>query len=228
VLRQLRGGSPSGSAFAIRTERLTIRPLEERDVEALLRYRNIAGMEAFQDWSIPYRREDALALVEQSRRHAGPAPGEWVQFGVETDGEMVGDVAIWLDGSGLVAEIGATVAPEYHSRGFATEMVTGVIDWLFQERKVHRIRASHDPRNGASATTLDRLGFEYVGTIRSGHHVRGEWVDNVTWSLLEDDWRARRARAAQPVGVVELAELPRSRCVHCVRSHRRSPIETLR
>jgi hypothetical protein len=69
--------------------------------------------------------------------------------------------------------------------------------------KIHRIAATIDPRNMASARVLERCGFEYVGTARSAAWSRGEWTDDARFSLLEPDWRTwRAARPGHRVGPV--------------------------
>lgn len=207
VVRRGRSGSRStGEPFELRAGRVTVRTLKPDDIPTIVRYRNIAGMERFQDWSVPYTTEMAMELLEHAVRHGGPTEGEWVQLGIELDGELIGDSAVWLDDAGQVGEIGATIAPEFQAHGYATDFLDGMLHWLFDERGVHRMRMSIEPGNIGSALVLERYGFEYVGTIRSGHYVRGEWVDNAGFSLLADDWRTWSARSTDPPNV-ELVEL---------------------
>ena len=86
---------------------------------------------------------------------------------MEHDGDLVGDFAVWIDPTDELAMIGYTIAPEHQGHVYATEAAEAVIDWLFARGTIHRVAATIDPRNMASARVLERCGFEYVGTARS-------------------------------------------------------------
>lgn len=198
---------PSRRPFQLRTERLTIRTLARDDVTAFTHYRKLPDVARFQDWPMPYTRDLAHELVDEMEQLGGPAPGSWVQLALDSAVGLVGDVAVWLDTDGTLAMIGYTLDPVHQGRGYAVEAVEAIIDWLFRRRHVHRIAATIDPRNLASARVLERCGFEYIGTARSAAFVRGEWTDDARFTLLEPDWKAWRKRPVGPPNNVELIEV---------------------
>ena len=116
---------------------------------------------------------------------------------------------MWLDADGTLAMIGYTLDPEFQGRGYAIEAVNVVVDWLFSRKHVHRIAATIDPRNFASARVLERCGFEYIGTARASALFADEWTDDARFSLLQPDWEAWRSRPTQPSELVELVEIDR-------------------
>ena len=187
--------------FALSTERLRIRPIRAADVPEFVRYRNIDEIARYQDWPLPYTENHAAQMVDAD--HHGPRSGEWVQLAIEHDGWLVGDIAVWIDDDGILASIGYTVAPEHQGHNYAVEAAEAVIEWLFESAGVHRITATLDPRNIASARVLERTGFEYVGTARSAALVRNRWEDDTRFSLLADDWRAWCRRTTSPPDTIE-------------------------
>jgi len=193
--------------FRLQAERFTIRPLGRDDITAFTSYRKSPDVARYQDWPMPYTRDLAHALVDDMERLGGPTPGEWVQLAIDPGAGLVGDVAVWLDDAGTFAMIGYTLAAEHQGHGYATEAVSAVIEWLFRRRKVHRIAATIDPRNLASARVLERCGFEYVGTARSAALARGEWSDDARFSLLRPDWTTWRERPTAPPADVRLVEI---------------------
>lgn len=193
--------------FELVTDRLTIRTLARADITEFTRYRNLPDVARYQDWPIPYTRDLAHALVDELERLAGPSNGGWVQLAVDTGHGLVGDVAVWLDDDGRFAMLGYALAPEHQGHGFAAEAVAAVVDWLFARKRVHRVAATIDPRNLASARVLERCGFEYIGTARSAALVRDEWTDDARFSLLADDWKAWRKRPTGRPTKVELVEI---------------------
>jgi RimJ/RimL family protein N-acetyltransferase len=198
--------------FRVRTERLVVRMLARADVTAFVRYRNLPEVALHQDWPLPYTRDLAHQLVDELERLDRPTAGGWVQLAVALpDDTLVGDVAVWLDAAGTFAMLGYTLAPEHQGRGYATEAVSAVIDWLFTggpgQLRVHRIAATIDPANLASARVLEACGFEYVGTARQAALVRGNWADDARFSLLQSDWEAWKARPKHHPDEVALSEL---------------------
>ena len=137
----------------------------------------------------------------------GPTAGHWAQLALDDGSGIIGDLAVWLDHDANFATIGYTLAPEHQGQGYAIEAVGAIVEWLFRRKRVHRIAATIDPRNMASARVLERSGFEYVGTARSAAFVRGEWSDDARFSLLEVDWRAWVDRPTDPPDQVTLVEV---------------------
>ena len=203
----MNGRVPRQRSFALETERLTIRLLARSDITEFTRYRNIDDLARFQDWPLPYTRDLAHGLVDEMEPLTGPTADRWVQLAVDDGSGIVGDVAVWLDADQQLALVGYTLAPEHHGRGYATEALRAVVDWLFRRKRVHRIAATIDPRNLASARVLEHCGFEYVGTARSSAYVRNEWTDDARFSLLEPDWRAWIARPTEPPIDVSLVDI---------------------
>lgn len=198
---------PQRRRFELQTERLTIRLLGRDDVTAFTHYRNLPAVAHYQDWPMPYTRDLAHELAGEMETLSGPSADRWVQLALEAPGGMIGDVAVWLDADSTLAMIGYTLDPDFQGKGYAVEAVGAVIAWLFRRKHVHRIAATIDPRNSASARVLERCGFEYIGTARSAAFVRGEWTDDARFSLLEPDWKSWCKRPTGTPEVVELVEV---------------------
>ncbi len=202
---ELNGTVPTRRPFRVTTTRLVIRPFDRTDITEFVRYRNIAEIAKFQEWVLPYTRDLAHALLDGLESTNGPTTDEWVQLAVaDTKGQLVGDIAVWLDADATLAMIGYTLAPEQQGRGYATEAVGALVDWLVA-KGVHRIAATLDPNNLASARVLERCGFRYIGTARSAALVRGRWEDDARFEILAAERRAWRA--LKPAKSVELIEI---------------------
>jgi ribosomal-protein-alanine N-acetyltransferase len=72
-------------------------------------------------------------------------------------------------------------------QGYMTEALTGAIDYMFAEQRLHRIQANYMPHNQRSAAVLRRLGFTVEGTARKYLFIGGEWRDHVLTSLTNPD-----------------------------------------
>ena len=120
---------------------------------------------------------------------------EWFQFavGLRATGQLIGDCAAMPQaGDPRQCEIGFTIAPDYQGRGYATEAVRLLLNYLFTERGKHRITAYCDPRNAASVALLERLGMRREGHLRESTWAKDEWTDDLVYALLHDEWQSRR------------------------------------
>ncbi len=186
---------PDDGFEALVTDRLTIRRFEIRDVAAFTAYRSDPEVARYQGWDTPFDVEQARRFVLTLTRSDPDTPNEWFQFAVTetTSGQLLGDVAAGPEGDDhRLARIGFTLAPQAQGRGFATEAVTALLDYLFCVRGKHRVAAACDPRNLASTALLARVGMR-----REAHHLqsvwsKGEWTDDVQYAVLATEWSARR------------------------------------
>jgi len=78
-------------------------------------------------------------------------------------------------------------------RGYTTEAVQLVVDYLFDTKPRHRIHLVVLPDNGASRRIAEKCGFTLEGTIREPFYHRGHNVDVLMYSLLRTDPRPWRA-----------------------------------
>jgi RimJ/RimL family protein N-acetyltransferase len=190
----------------LRTERLVIRMMRGPDTLRFVAYRNDPQISRFQDWELPFTDEAAARVVDGQAALERPTSGQWVQLAVDLGDEMVGDVAVELRADGAVATIGYTFAAKHHSRGYATESVSAVVDALCAAG-VHRFVATLDPENVPSMRVLEAVGFTFECVARRAELVRGEWVDDLRYAMLADDRRAWRERVRTPPTDVVLVPL---------------------
>lgn len=193
----------------LRTERLTIRMMRSADLLALLAYRNDPAIARYQDWELPFTDAAARRIIDGQAALEGPTDGEWVQLAVDLAGEVIGDVAVFLQHDATIALIGYTFAATHHGNGYATEAVTAVVDALCAAG-VHRFVATLDPENIPSMRVLEAVGFAYETLARQAEMVRGEWVDDLRYSMLAADrvaWRDRNLSRPNEVKLVELDDL---------------------
>jgi len=168
----------------IYTPRLRLEPVTPvlaqaaRDGQAA--FADTIGAEAPTDWCTA-----SLALVARSISHAwGPEPAPTRAIAIHrAEGTVVGDVR--FEPSLRAArefEIGYGVARSRRRQGYAVEMASAMIEWLFDDAAAETIIAGCDTRNIGSVRTLRRLGF---------------WLDSnpaqtFWWLLTPELWQERR------------------------------------
>lgn len=168
----------------LKTDRLILRPIGDDDLAPL--HAMLSDKETMRYWStLPH------SDLQQSRdwiaaNRAAVEAGTAIEFGVEHDGRLIGRGTFW-NGN----EIGYLFDRAYWGRGFAKEAMTAMIDHAFAMRDWADIIADVDPRNQASVTLLERLGFQHNDYQENTYCIGGEWSDSVYLRLLRDNWPSR-------------------------------------
>lgn len=63
-----------------------------------------------------------------------------------------------------------------------------VLDFCFNQLKLHRITAGCVTENIASAKVLEKSGLLKEGHCRKILPIRGQWFDNDEYAILEEDF----------------------------------------
>ena len=191
----------------IRTERLILRRPELSDAEAYFERRNLAEVARYQDWELPYTREQAETSVAQAAAMDGPVDGEgWTITVVDATApdRILGDLYVELRWGGRSAFIGFTFHPDHWGKGYATEGSQALIHHLFTELGVSRIEASLHPDNPASARVLEACGLAFEGLTRESFWVGDECSDDMLYGMPRPDWERWCNRPRHRPGRVEL------------------------
>jgi RimJ/RimL family protein N-acetyltransferase len=86
-------------------------------------------------------------------------------------------------------EIGYFMVPSERRKGYCTEAIKIMVDYLFLSRDTMRVQASTDTRNLASQKALEKAGFKKEGTLRKLFFIKGEWRDAYPYSILREEWK---------------------------------------
>jgi RimJ/RimL family protein N-acetyltransferase len=89
-------------------------------------------------------------------------------------------------------DIGYGIAePQMRGKGYATEALSLLLDYIFSGYPVGRVSAYTDAENAPSRRLLERLGFACEGTMRSVYFRSGGWHDMCIYGILRREWAAR-------------------------------------
>jgi RimJ/RimL family protein N-acetyltransferase len=178
------------------TERLWFDGLRESDAKALFAYRADPEVSRYQGWR-PETLDEAKGFIRNQSGFIEPSPDEWFQRAIRRidDGTLIGDLGIRLSDD-KQAEFGITLAPSAQGQGFAREALGGLLRELFGRLGVHRVHASVDPRNAASMALLTAVGMRQEAHFRESLRFRGEWVDDVVFAMLAQEWHEAQAKGA--------------------------------
>jgi RimJ/RimL family protein N-acetyltransferase len=180
------------------TERLTLRPVEPRDFEALWQIRR---QEAVGRWmtSASADRGQFIEMVSDRDRMGKTLV-------IERDGVVVGDLMLapedgWAQSEvaeqarGVQAEIGWCLDPALEGNGLATEAVQELIRIAFEDLGLRRLVAQAFAANQPSRRLMERVGMRAEDhRLKESLHRSGEWMDGVSYALLAEEWGDQAGR----------------------------------
>ncbi len=153
----------------IETERLSIRELEESDLDFVAEM--LADPEVMRYWPSTCSREEAAEwIARHRRRYVDDGFGYW-RMALKESGQPVGQVGLLRqDIEGQVATgLGYMVHRPYWRQGFAFEAATACLRYGLETLGVPRIAVLIRPENGPSLAVARKLGgrfereIEYAG-----------------------------------------------------------------
>lgn len=87
-----------------------------------------------------------------------------------------------------MVHIGYCIGSKWWNNGYMSEAFAGIIPFLFEEVKVQRIEAQHDPNNPNSGKVMRKCGLTYEGTLRKADWSNKGIVDAAMYALLAEDY----------------------------------------
>lgn len=180
-------------AAPLKTQRLLLRPFQATDLPAFCAYRSDPEVARYQSWTAPYSLDQARAFLNEMRHAIAATPGAWVQIAVERQQEpgIIGDCAFQvLADDPQQAQIGFTFAPAFQKQGYAAEAVTRLLDYLFNDLHLHRVCATCDAENRASARLLERVGMRREAHLIENIWFKGAWGSEYVYAVLRSEWRS--------------------------------------
>lgn len=124
----------------------------------------------------PYGEEDAKVFLSEM---LASDPDQNIAFAIEADGKLIGSISAVRCGNihFRTAELGYYLGEPYWGKGFATEAVRQICEYVFQKTDIIRIFAEPFAYNAASCRVLEKAGFQLEGVLRSNAVKNGRVQD---------------------------------------------------
>lgn len=169
-------------------ERVHLRPVRESDLEALYAaHVEIANRGAY----FPLGVQSESAFRTEFGQSGFWQREEGTLLILSPDGEMAGHIEFFKPVSYWDAfELSYQLYHDrFAGRGYVTEAVQLLVDYLFATKKQHRLQLVIVPENAASRRIAEKCGFVPEGTARGAFFNDGRNQDVLVYSLLRTDPR---------------------------------------
>ena len=179
------------AAFAsLETSRLRLRKLRREDVAHY--YTRLASSEAVTRYMLfqPHKSmEESSASVEKwlARYEAGTCY-HWVIALKETD-ELIGMIEpLRFDEQENSCSFAYMLGEDFWGKGYGTEALTAVLDFLFSKMEMLRVEADHMAGNPASGAVMGKAGLVCCGRDEKKYEKNGIVHDAVRYVITKERW----------------------------------------
>jgi len=138
------------------------------------------------EFSGEYERLRQLSKSELQKGFDSKPQDVGAFFIEKKDGTKVGGISHGPQGK--AQELGFNILPNERRKGYCSEALMIMVDYLFLSKDIVRIQAHVDVRNEGSQRTLEKAGFKKEGLIRKDDFVYGKWTDDYIYSILREEW----------------------------------------
>jgi ribosomal-protein-alanine N-acetyltransferase len=160
---------------------VNLRIVEKEDLPLLTEWQNTPEISGEFMW------REQKSRTEAEKEYDNRPPDSRRFFIEKKDGAKIGWIGHFLFGSLL--EIYYYLLPSERGRGYGTEAMVIMVDYLFLSRNVMRVQATTDPSNIPSQRVLEKAGFKKEGIILKSGFNRGKWVDDCLYSIIREEWK---------------------------------------
>ena len=167
----------------LNTERLTLRPWKESDLDGFFEYASVDGVGQPAGW-LPHKTPaESLAILRAFIR-------DRKTFAIEFDSKVIGSIGIEfypeyelpeLDAL-RGREIGYVLSKAYWGLGLMPEAVQRVLHYLFNEQKLDFVLCGYYDFNRRSARVQEKCGFRFLKQVR--HETRYGIIHDTNLNIL--------------------------------------------
>ena len=184
-------------ALRLMGRRVVLRPLVFTDWLAVHDYAGRPETCRFLQWGPNTPEEtrafvgDAVAAMAQHRR-------ERFELAIveRREGRLIGACGLRVESEQhRRGVIGYVLHPRWWGQGCGTEAARLLCGFGFEVLRLHRIEATCDPHNRASARVLQKCGMRWEGRLREHMRLHAGWRDSDVYGLLAAEWQGEMAIA---------------------------------
>ena len=132
----------------------------------------------------PYTEDDAEDFI---RAILSADKDKSFAFAITLNGKVIGSIGVFRQDNihYRTAEMGYYMGEKYWGRGYMTEAVKLVCDFVFENTDIIRIFAEPFAYNSASCRVLEKAGFRFEGVLRSNAYKNGNIVDMKMYAIVK-------------------------------------------
>ena len=169
----------------LETERLVLRRVNENDANEIFALRSNPETMKYIPRPLVKSIDDALEHIAMIDAKIESNEGINWAITYKDNPKLIGIIGHYrIKPEHFRAEVGYMLLPEYHGKGIISEAIKEVVNYGFNEMKLHSIEAIIDPENFGSARVLEKNNFVKEAHLKENEFYEGRFLDTVIYSIL--------------------------------------------
>lgn len=170
---------------------VTLRKLRISDADSIARHIHDKTVAR---WTInvpyPYQKKNALKFIRERQNERKTRKSYTFGISLNPDDEIIGGIDLFdVDWDDKKAEMGYWIGKIYRRQGLMTEAINLMLEFAFNDLKLHKIYARVFDGNVPSMKALKRNGFKLEGHLRGEIFKNRRWIDELYFGLLKSEYR---------------------------------------
>ena len=170
----------------LESDRLLLRQITNDDVSEIFELRSSAETMKYIPRPLVTNHEEALTHIKMIQDKIEKNEGINWAITLKGNDKFIGIIGHYrIRWEHYRSEIGYMLLPEYRGKGIITEAIQLMVDYGFNQMKMHSLEAIIDPANTASARVLEKNGFVKEAHLKENEFFDGKFLDTVIYSLVK-------------------------------------------
>ena len=172
----------------LETERLSLKMVQMEDAKDLFDLRSspefmkYLGRDMMQDVS------EAEEYIDRIKRGFQNKTGLSWKICYKNSNNFIGYCGFWeINYQHFKTEIGYGLNPLFQAKGFMTEALSSMTNYMFSEMNIHHIKADIDPLNISSRRVLEKVGFYRIGLAKENYFYNGRFMDSEYYGMIKNE-----------------------------------------
>jgi len=140
------------------------------------------------EWDVYKSLDDCKSVIKSSLEQLAANGG--FSLGIWWEGRLAGIIGAGnIDKENHSAIIGYLLGESYQRKGLVTGACRALVDYLFSELKLHRVKIRCATGNPRSSAVPKRLGFAREGVLRQAQAFDDTFLDLEVYGMLAREWK---------------------------------------
>ncbi len=170
------------------SDRLFICPVTLDDLEVIHELHSLPETDEYNTLGIPKSKQETQAVLSGWIENFENNKNFTFKIEKRKDRQFIGLIALHLGSPKFKsAEVWYKLHKDFWNHGFATEALQRILNFGFDELKLHRIEAGCAVENLGSIHVLEKVGMTREGRKRKVLPLKTGWSDNFHYAILASD-----------------------------------------
>ncbi|QTC40950.1 GNAT family N-acetyltransferase [Bacillus sp. V3] len=173
------------------SSRVTLRKIEEKDLETLWNYIYKEESPQWKQWDAPYFEHKPVPFEDyKSKFLKNTDQYNDRQRIIEVEGNIIGTVSFyweyeptrWLEAGIVIYD------PDYWNGGYGTEALSQWVDHLFETKEIGRVGITTWSGNERMMKAAEKVGMKLEGRMRKCRYYNGVYYDSIRMGIIREEW----------------------------------------